>query len=379
MWRRRFLITLACMLGLAFNGRLWRPFFSFFFARANNDFVCTYTGAKLAGSPDLYQVEPVREIQHQLGDRPQFMMYQRFPYYAALVSPLRYFPYRTAYWIWQGVSLAAAVIFLTFWPGKPRWVTMVACCWCVALADCFVMGQDVTLLLAVLAAALGLFFRKRPFAAGCLLALCSIKLHLFVTLPLLILTRRLWRLGAGLVAGGAALAAASFAVQGWSWPIAYLRMLRLPTSTPSYPLMPNLNGLLAGQAHGSAVTALAAAVVLGAAGLVMWRGRITVAIAAMLISGLALSYHAFIADAVLLLPAGLLLVRDKASLAHRASGILLLSPLAFMGVRFENVPYRPAALVLVPLLVMAAKLITEWYSNRPGLIDVAQRGVQASS
>jgi hypothetical protein len=361
VWRRRILITLACLLGLALNVYLWSPFFPYFFARANNDFACTYTGAVLAGSPGLYDIAAVLRTQGPLGDSPQFMMYQRFPYYAALVAPLRWLPYLQAYWVWQGVSLAAALIFLALWPGQPRWFKAIACCWSIPLANCFVMGQDVTLVLAVLAISIALFFRGRHFAAGCLMALCSIKFHLFVTLPLLVLTRRLWRFGAGSVTGGAVLLAASFLVQGWRWPAEYVRMLRLPRSTPSYSLMPNLNGLLSGHPHGSGLMAAAACVVLAAAALVMWRGKITVAIAATLLSGLLLSYHAFIADAVLLIPVGLLLMRDKSSRAHRALGAILLSPLAFLGFRLEHVPYPPAAVVLLPLLAMAAAAL--WGSS----------------
>jgi hypothetical protein len=357
VWRRGIPITLACLLGLALNVYLWRPFLPYFFARANNDFVCTYTGAVLAGSPGLYDVNTVMRTQMPLGDSPQFMMYQRFPYYAALEAPLRWLPYRKAYWVWQAVSLAAVLLFLAFWPGQPLWLKAIACCWSLPLANCFVMGQDVTLVLAALAVSLALFFRGRHFAAGCVLALCSIKFHLFVTLPLLVITRRLWRFGAGSVAGGAVLLAASFAVQGWRWTADYVRMLRLPTSTPSFGLMPNLNGLLSGHPHGPGSMAVAACVVLAAAALVMWRGKFTVAVAAALLSGLLLSYHAFIADAVLLIPAGLLLMRDKSSLAHRAVGALLLSPLAFLGSRLENAPYPPAALVLLPLLVMAVVAI----------------------
>jgi hypothetical protein len=333
---------------------LWRPFVPYFFVRANNDFVSTYSGAVLAGSNGLYTLDASRRIEMRLGDSPQLLVFPRLPYYAELISPLRFLGYRQAYWVWQGISLAAVLAFLAFWPGQPRWVMAIACCWSIPLANCFVMGQDVTLVLAVLAASLGLFFRGRHFAAGCLIALCSIKFQLFLTLPLLIVTRRLWRFGAGSVTGGAVLLAASFAVQGWRWPEAYLRMLQLPITTPSYSLMPNLNGLLSSHPHGIAVTALTACLVLAAGGLAMWRGRITVAIAAMLLSGLLLSYHAFIADAVLLIPAGLLLLRDKASFAHRASGMILVSPLAFLGFRLQNAPYPPAALVLLPLLAMAA-------------------------
>ena len=155
------------------------------------------------------------------------------------------------------------------------------------------------------------------------------------------------------MAGGAVLLAASFVVEGWRWPLDYVRMLRLPQSTPSFSLMPNLNGLLSGHPHGPGLMAAAACIVLLATALVMWRAKFTVALAATLLSGLMLSYHAFIADAMLLLPVGLLLMRDKASLAHRAVGLIVLSPLAFLGFRLERVPYPPAAVVLVPLVVMA--------------------------
>jgi hypothetical protein len=357
VWRSRILVGSACLLGLAVNVYLWEPFFPFFFARANNDFACTYTGAVLAGSAGLYDVATVKRTQYPLGDSPQFMMYQRFPYYAALVSPLRWLRYLTAYWVWQAISFAAMLIFLAFWPGQPRSFKVIALCWSLPLANCFVMGQDVTLPMAALAVSIALFFRGRHFAAGCILALCSIKFHLFITLPLLILTRRVWRFGAGAAAAGAVLLAASFAVQGWRWPLDYGRMLRLPTSTPSFSLMPNLNGLLSGRPHSPGVMAIAVCVVLAAAALVMWRGKFTVALAAALLSGLLLSYHAFIADAVLLIPVGLLLMRDKASRAHRAMGALLLSPLAFLGFRLEHVPYPPAAIVLLPLLVMAGAAI----------------------
>ena len=357
MWRRRIPIALACLAGLALNVYLWQPFFPYFLVRANNDFACTYTGAVLAGSPGLYEVATVKRTQFTLGDSPQFMMYQRFPYYAGLVSPLRWLSYLQAYWVWQAISLAALMVFLAFWPGQPMWLKAIACCWSLPLANCFVMGQDVTLVLAALAVSVALFLRGRHFAAGCLIALCSIKFHLFVTLPLLILTRRLWRFGSGAVAGGAVLLAASFAVQGWRWPADYVGMLRLPTSTPSYSLMPNLNGLLSGHPHGAGMMAVAAGIVLAAAAVVMWRAKFTIALAATLLSGLLLSYHAFIADAVLLIPVGLLLIHDKASRAQRAVGLILLSPLAFLGFRLDHVPYPPAIVVLTPLLAMAAVAI----------------------
>ena len=364
---RKTLIAAACLLGLAFNFLAWRPFLPYFFAHANNDFICTYAGAVLAGSPGLYDVAAVTRTERPLADRPQFMMYQRFPYYAALVSPLRFLGYRAAYWVWQAISLAAVLLFMAFLPGHQRWVKLLACCWSMPLMNCFVMGQDVTLPLAALAVSMALFFRGRHFAAGCVIALCSIKFHLFLTLPLFILTRRLWRFGAGASVGGAVLLAVSFGVQGWRWPIEYVRMLRLPTSTPSYSLMPNLNGLLSGYPHNSAVTIASAVLVLAVATLIMQRTRVTIGLAAALVSGLLLSYHAFMADAIILLPAALLLLRDKSSLAHRATGLILLSPLAFLSFRLENPPFPPAAMVAMPLLVMSAAAF--WRKTRDSLIS----------
>jgi hypothetical protein len=78
--RRRILIVIACLLGLALNGYLWRPFLPYFFARANNDFASAYTGAVLAGTPGLYDRDAVTRTERPLGDSPQFMVFPRFPY-----------------------------------------------------------------------------------------------------------------------------------------------------------------------------------------------------------------------------------------------------------------------------------------------------------
>jgi hypothetical protein len=53
--------------GLALNGYLWRPFVPYFFVRANNDFVSTYSGAVLAGSSGLYTLDASRRIEMRLG------------------------------------------------------------------------------------------------------------------------------------------------------------------------------------------------------------------------------------------------------------------------------------------------------------------------
>jgi hypothetical protein len=146
--------------------------------------------------------------------------------------------------------------------------------------------------------------------------------------------------------------------------------------------MPNLNGLLSGHPHSMALTALAVCMVLAAGGLAMRRGGIGIAIAATLLSGLLLSYHAFTADAVMSIPAGLFLLRDKASLVHRALGAILLSPLPYLGAVVGNAPFPPAAVLLLSLMAMAAiSASSRWRiwrrlpasRVRAGAVSVAER------
>ena len=361
-WRQRLLLGIACLLGLAVTSSGWWAFVPHVFLGGNNDFVMTYAGASLAGSGKLYDVDATLRVETPLGDSPQFLMYMRFPYCAALVSPLRRLSYRSAYWTWQAVSLAAVLVFAIFWPAPRRWMTALACCWSLPLVACFVMGQDITLVMAALAVSLALFFRGKPFAAGLVLSLCSIKFHLFLTLPLLILTRRWWRFGGGLAAGGAALLGISFLVEGWSWPVEWARVLRMPVLTPSYSLMPNLNGLVAGQPHAGLLIGAGACAVIAAAWAVMRAGEPTDAFAAMLIGGLLLSYHGFIADAAMLVPAGLLLIRNQTWRGYRMVGLVLLSSLAFLPFRSEHPPYRPAAILLLAFAAMAAiPAVPQWW------------------
>ena len=370
---KRSLIALACLLGLTVSGTWWVAFVPYFFLRGNNDFVSAYAGASLAGSGKLYDLAAVSRAEAPLGDSRQLMVFPRFPYYAALLSPLRWLSYRTAYWTWQCISLAAVLAFVAFWPAPQKWITLVACCWSLPLAACFIMGQDTTLVMAALAVSLALFFRGRHFAAGLAISLCSIKFQLFLTLPLLILTRRWWRFGGGLAAGGAALLGISFAVEGRTWPVQYVQALRTPILTPSFGLMPNLNGLFAGQPHAALLAGIGACVVLAAAWVVMFRGESADAFTAMLVGGLLLSYHAFIQDAAILVPAGLLLIFSQTRPGYRLVGLILLSPLAFLTFRMAHPPYRSAAILLLALVALAIiPAVQRWW--RPLRLPAAAPG-----
>ena len=353
---RQFLVMFVCLLGISVNCFLKLPVLPYIL-HGDNDFMGFYAGAKLVGSGELYSPGAIARAEAPLADIPRFLAFVRLPFYAALISPLRVFSYQAAYWIWQSVSLAAVLLFVYFWPTPRKWITAIAVCWSVPLLDCFIMGRDVAIIVVVLAISLTLLFRGKHFVAGCVFSLCLIKYNLFLSIPLLIAGKRLWRFGGGIVAGGTALLAISFAVGGWSWPVQYAAILRLPTTTPITDSLPNLHGLFASWPHSMLWELAADCLVMMAAWLVIRANGITIAVSALLLSGLLVSHHAFFGDAFVLVPAGLYMLDGATSVSHRLVGVFLLSPLAYLSFLLPIPPFPPAALLLVPLLVMAAQEI----------------------
>ena len=74
----------------------------------------------------------------------------------------------------------------------------------------------------------------------------------------------------------------------------------------------------------------------------------------MLACGLLVSYHAFFGDAVILMPACVYLLGKDSSIAGRLAGISLLCPLAYVPFMMPDPPFPPSAVLLIPLLAMAA-------------------------
>ena len=345
------LLALIALAGLAVNGYLKWPVLHYM-VRGDNDFIGFYAFAEMAGSPDLYNPAAVLRTETPLCEIPRFLPYVRLPIYATLLAPLRLWPFHRAYWVWQCACLLAVFAFIYFWPVH-RWMTILACCWSVSLFDCFIVGRDVMLIMAALAAAVCLFWRGKHFAAGCVLSLCLIKYNLFFPLPLLIVGKRLWKLGAGMLAGAGALVAASFAAGGWAWPVRYLNALRWPATTPESNGLPNLHGLFATQPNSLLWQAAGALLVLSATWLVVRRAEMAQALAVTLISGLLLSYHAFFGDTFILVPAALLLVSAPASELDLPIGVFLLSPIPYLPFLLPSTPLPPAATVVALLLFIS--------------------------
>src|SRR5262249_55475084 len=89
----------------------------------------------------------------------------------------------------------------------------------------FYNRQDVPLLLLVSAAAYFLLARRRHSAAGLVLALCTIKFHLLLLIPLALVGGKNWRALRAFVIGAAALVLVSVLIVGPSGVGDYATML----------------------------------------------------------------------------------------------------------------------------------------------------------
>jgi hypothetical protein len=287
----------ACAAGL---GLVFLPVFLSGWEKVRtgaDDFLPFYAGARLLGTPYLYDAAAVEQVEaataHITGEA---LTYIRPPFLAALVWPIAQLPYRAAHWIWLALRILAAIGFVALWPHSARRETAVACCWFLPLAAALANGQDVPLLLLWIAMA-ERYYARKPLAAGLALSLCLAKFHLFLLLPVFLWVHRRRAIG-GFLTGAALLAVLSTLVAGPKWPAAFLAALRLPQISPSVPLMPNLHGLgLPGAVEIAASAAVFAAAVLAVR---VWEAR--PALAVTLLAGILLSYHAYLADVTVLLP-----------------------------------------------------------------------------
>ena len=320
--------ALPALLGVAVLAAVWWPVRDTVI-RGGNDFLSYYAGARLVGTPDLYgNPERVWEVQQEAaGMASPAFQFVRPPWVAALLRPLGSLPYPKAYAVFQAVSFAALAAFLVLWPG-PRLPVALACAWSVPLSFVLAQAQDVTFLLLWVALAMR-WHEKRPWAAGAALALCSAKFHVFLLLPLLIAGQRRWRMAGGLLAGGAALAAVSFAVAGASWPARFLATITHPRIGPMETMMPTLRGMVAPWPYAVAWEVALGLVAVVAVWRVVRRGEFVAGMGAVLIGGLLVARHTYLADLTLLIPA-LMPALDVAKGRLRWLILALLAPLWYL-------------------------------------------------
>jgi hypothetical protein len=320
-------------------------------------------GAELVGTPLLYDPGAIAARQQRnAGTSEQLRMFLGPPWYAAATGWLAWMPYRQAVAIWKVLLLAGGALLVLAWPGN-RLHAALAVCWSLPLAAGIEQGQDSIWVAAALAFALRLL-PERPWAAGLVLSLCSIKFHFLLFVPIFIVARRQWRLAAGLAAGILAQLAGSTAVQGWGWWDGYARAITSGIDGLWW-MMPSFGGLLRifpGFPASAVVVAAAMALILWRA-MAMESGRL--ALSACIAGALLVAPHAYVQDAVVLIPFCLELIPSRPSL--RGWAVFLLSPLA----TWPSAAWIP---VLAPACVVApATLILLSLSSSPTRRRLAPR------
>jgi hypothetical protein len=297
------LVAAACLAGLIAQAL---PFAKDWGAirQGLNDFPAFYLSPRLLGTGHLYdQAAFLAEQARSLGRTNANIQFIRLPYTAVMLAPLSDLPYAVAYAVWQMLSIAALAVFVWLWPARHP-LALVVVCWFPPVAANLANAQDVAYILLLVAIAAALVQRGRDVGAGLMLALCAAKVHLCLFLPVLIVARRMWRLGAGLVAGWAVLLAVSFVAAGRGWPVAWLQAIRSPLVSPNIGKS-SLLAFVAEAVHGPALWVIAGVLILlvGAAVYKLaQRNSFVFGLGAALAGGLIVAFHVYLQDYLLALP-----------------------------------------------------------------------------
>jgi hypothetical protein len=163
----------------------------------------------------------------------------------------------------------------------------------------------------------------------------------------------------GFAIGAAGLLLISFAVAGLHWPVEYYHTLIDSDVHPDVTSMPNLHGLLFGLPAAWILQILAVAGVITAAWRVMRRTSFLYGLATALVGGLLISYHSYLSDCALLLPAATVIYSQAPSRWLQLICALLLTPFAY----FLLINPRPAPYVM-QLIIVACFAGAVWQTLR---------------
>ena len=185
-----------------------------------------------------------------------------------------------------------------------------------------------SLLLLVLACGMGLLRQKRRFAAGLVFSLLSIKFHLVLLLPVMLLVKKQMDLLRGMTAGGLFLLLLNFVWAGWRWPVEQWHAMTNPIASPGPYMMPNLYGLAWHLGNTRILEPPLIAVVLIITLRVLVVAEFEIALAAAMFGSLLISHHSYAQDAAVSIPALLTTWRQGSTFAS-ACAFVLLTPLPY--------------------------------------------------
>jgi hypothetical protein len=325
------------------------------------DFPAFYVASRLVRTNDQYNVEKILQLQETvIGERRPKLLSMRLPFYYWFLSPLGALPYVFAYRAWIAIVWLSAILAVLCYPVPDRFTLVVATLASLPLLQSFLVAQDVSVALLVVACGLALRMRGARFAAGLVFSLLAIKFHLFLLVPVVFLLRREARLVAGLTAGVAALAGLSFAVGGSTWPQDYWRIISNPVASPGPYVMPNLAAVDYFLGGSGFLEWALAGIVVAAVAIVAIASEFELAFAAALIGSLLISHHSYVQDAAVLIPA-LLVVRSHGGIA--ATGALIcLTPLPYFLAIYGNLGIVPAILFAALLISLGVTKLGARYS-----------------
>lgn len=197
-------------------------------AASTSDFFVYFSAARmmLAEAPiaQLYDFEGLRAFQASLADvAPGYHPFVYPPTYLLAILPLGLVPYGASFVAWQALGLSALILAARLAGLRPLEIAAVALA--PAATVNFAAGQNGFLSSALLIAGLALL-QRRPALAGGLFGLLTLKFHLGLLLPVMLVGRRAWAaiLGAASVAGAlVGLSLWAFGPEAW---IAFLDFAR---------------------------------------------------------------------------------------------------------------------------------------------------------
>lgn len=324
-------------------------------SRGENDFGALYAGAKLAGTPDLYSRAANQDIiQTTLGVTMESVVYTRAPFYAVLLKPLSWLPYRLAWALFCLSCVGCALWFVIRFQADCAALPLYAAFF-IPIAAFIPQGQDTPLLLVFTGVSILQARKGREFVAGLILSLCAIKFHLFLLIPVMLLVKRKWNILAGGVAGTLALFLLGLALAGPGSTAAYVQTLRDPWINFSTDMMPNLHGLASTFGASSPVeTSLVVLVVAAFLWLCFRMENYELLFGISLVCGLLVSYHSGLGDQILLLPVFVLLVNSCTSKLMRGVLAISLTPLPYFFGDGISVSLPVVSLVILGLAVASA-------------------------
>ncbi|MFQ5684502.1 MAG: glycosyltransferase family 87 protein, partial [Candidatus Binatia bacterium] len=180
------------------------------------DFLAFYSAGLIANTnPEkLYDIDTQRKIEQRLNPSlppRRHLHYLYPPFFSVLLLLLSHFTYIQAYWIWTTASvvlylLSIWILILLVPSAKAQFGHILAVSAAApALVRCIFLGQTTTLGLFFWTLAFYLLKRRRPLWSGMTMGLLTYRFHFLIVMVPVLIIKRLWRTGLGLVIASIAL------------------------------------------------------------------------------------------------------------------------------------------------------------------------------